>query len=262
MVAFFEHDFSANLKDSASGKLNENIYGVGGQYTHDSGDNHRVVSWAYIYTNNDFSGTTAPFGNMQQFGLNGYFAHDFSPDWGAFGYISAGFSADTAMTLTRGGQIAVALGPTYQVNKDLSLALGPMYYTRMEDANTVIPMADVKWAFLPQWDLHAYLGVSNGVTVSYDVFNNRATVLDASVEYDSSWFRLRDNATAAPQAVDETDVTVKFGVRQALCPYCFVRGYVSGIFDREYQFHVNGNSANSFNVKPALGLGVELGVMF
>ena len=104
--------------------------------------------------------------------------------------------------------------------------------------------------------------MTNGVTVSYDIFNNRATVLDASVEYNSDWYRLQDNPAGAGQAMDETDVTVKFGVRQALSRQFFVRGYVSGIFDREYQFHVNGNSANSFDVKPSAGLGVELGAAF
>jgi hypothetical protein len=197
VVAFYEHDFSADLKDGASGKLNENIFGVGGQSKGDFGDNHVIASWAYIYDNNNFSGTAAPFGNLQQLGVNGYFAHDFSPDWGAFGYISAGLSADTDASFSRGGQFAIALGPTYQVNKDLSLAFGPMYYTRIEDSNTWIPMADLKWAFLPQWDLHAYLGVSNGVTVSYDVFNNRATVLDASVDYNSNWYRLQNNPAGA-----------------------------------------------------------------
>jgi hypothetical protein len=262
MVLFYEHDFSASIKSTASGKLNENQFGIGDQYTHDAGENHRVISWAYIYNNNNFSGVNAPFGNVQQLGLNAYFAHDFSPDWGAFGYVSAGLSAETAASFSSGGQIAVALGPTYQVNKDLSLALGPMYYTRMEDANTFIPMADVKWAFLPQWELHAYAGVSNGVTVSYDVFNNKATVVDASLDYNSSWFRTRDNAAGAGQAVDETDTTLKIGVRQALCEHCFIRGFVSGIFDREYQFHANGNSANSFNVNATVGLGLELGLLF
>jgi hypothetical protein len=263
MVAFFDHDFSANLKSGASGKLNVSSIGLGGQYKHDWDDNHLVDSWAYIYSDNNFSGASVPvFGNVQQLGVNGYFAHDFSPQWGAFGYVSAGLSAETAISLSRGGQIAVALGPTYQVNKDLSLALGPMYYTRMEDTNTWIPMADLKWNFMPQWDLHAYAGVTNGVTVSYDVFNNRATVVETSLEYNSTWFHARDSAAGARQAVNQSDTTFKVGVRQALSEQFFVSGYVSGIFSREYQYHTNGHSANSFNADATIGLGCSVGFVF
>jgi hypothetical protein len=263
LVLYYEHDFSASLKSGASGKLNENIFGAGSQFKCDWSDNHWIESFGYLFTNNNFSGTNAPlFGNVQQIGFTDKFSHDFSPNWGVFVYGSAGLSAETETSLLNGGQLAVALGPTYQVNQDFSIDFGPMYYTRMQDANTWIPMADAKWAFLPQWELHAFAGVTNGVAVSYDVFNNQATVVEASLDYNSNWFRIRNTAAGAGQSVDETDTTFKIGVRQALSKNVFVRADVSAIFDREYQFHANGNAANSFNVDSTIGLGLELGVTF
>jgi hypothetical protein len=41
-----------------------------------------------------------------------------------------------------------------------------------------------------------------------------------------------------------------------------VRGYIAGIFGRNYQFHVNGNSANSFDVGATFGLGLGAGMSF
>jgi len=257
----FDHLGSANLNNGASGSLSTNRFIIGMQDLQDWTDDHLSLSAAYLYENYDFSGTQAPFGNVQKLGANLLYSHDFNPDWGAFGFLSLSHSAETATSLEKGSQVAFALGPTYNFSKTLTLSAGPMFYSRMEDTDTWTIMAQAKWLFAPQWELRAYAGISNGATISYDVFNNRATVADASLEYNSRWFRLRD-LPGVKQAVDETDGTLKFGVRQAINQSVFVRGYVEYVFSREYQFHVNGNSANSFNVDATWGVGLELGVAF
>ncbi len=260
-VGLYDHLFSANLNDGASGSLRTDRLALGLQSSQDWTEDHLSISLAYAYINYDFSGTQSPFGNVQKLGVNLLYSHDFNPDWGAFGFISTGDSAETATDLDKGDQHAFAAGPTYNYSKVLTLSAGPMFYTRMEDSNTWTLMAQAKWLFLPQWELRAYAGIDNGATVSYDVFNNRATVADASLEYNSRWFRLRD-LPGAKQAVNESDGTFKVGLRQAINESVFVRGYVEYVFSREYQFHVNGNSANSFGVSSAWGLGLELGVAF
>jgi len=259
--AIYEHIFSGDLNSGATGKMRTDRFAIGLQHTEDWTDDHLALTLGYSYENYSFSGTQSPFSNVQKLGADVLYSHDFKPDWGAFAFLSAGHSAETATSLNDGGQFAFAAGPSYNFSKVLTLSAGPMYYSRMEDDNTWTIMAQAKWLFLPQWELRAYAGIVNGVTVSYDVFGNKATVADASLEYNSRWFRLRDTP-AGKAAVNESDGTLKFGVRQALNQNVFVRGYLSYVFSREYQFHVNGNSANSFNVDSSWGLGLEIGVVY
>lgn len=256
----YEHVFSADVKNT-SASMSTNRFALGAQHAMDWDADHLTVALGYAYINYDFSGVQSPFGNVQKIGANALYSHDFNQDWSAFAYVSAGFSAETAGTLGDGGQVAIAAGPTYKVNRVLTVSAGPMYYSRIEDEDTWTIYARVKWDFLPQWNLSAYAGVSNGATLTYDVFGNQATVVDASLDYNSRWFRLRDQP-GAKSAVNESDASLKFGVRQALSENFFVRGYILYLFSREYQFHVNGNSASSFDVNSSWGLGFEVGAAF
>jgi len=261
VISLYEHQFSADLKSGATGSMSSNRYSIGGKDDMNWGDDHLSTGLSYTYLNYDFSGTNAPFGNVQKLGASVYYSHDFDKDWGVFSLVNGGFASETAASLSDGAQIAVAAGPTYNFDKDLSLAVGPMLYTRLEDSATFIPMAELNWKFLPQWQLRGFLGVKNGATISYDVFGNNVTVADASLEYESNWFRTRATP-AGNQAVNETDVALKLGIRQAFSEHCFARVYLSVLLDREYQFHVNGNSANSFDTDTSIGLGLEVGVLF
>jgi len=259
----YEHDFNADLKDGASGSMRSNEYELYGNYSfHLTNQDRLIIGADYLYMNYEFDGGPAPFGNVQQIGATAWYTHDFNRQWGAFGYLYGGFAAETAGSLQDGDQGALAFGPTVKVTPELGLAFGPMYYSRLEDEGAWTLLVDMGWNFLPQWNLHVYTGIANGATVSYDLFNNQATVLDASLEYNSFWFRLRDGPGGAGQAVDERDWALRFGVRQKLSDNFFVRGYVAAIFDREYHFHVNDSSAGSFKVDSTLGVGVELGAAF
>lgn len=261
IVGVYEHIFSADIKNGGSGSMSANRFGVVTQHAQDWEADHLTYSLAYFYVNYDFSGTAAPFGNVQKLGVNVLYTHDINPDWGAFGFLSTGLTAETATSLSKGGQIALAVGPTYNVNKVLSVSAGPMFYSRIEDSDTCTIYAKALWKFRPQWELVGYAGTSNGAKVSYDVFDNQATVVDAALNYNSHWFRTRD-VPAGKQAVNESFADLTFGVRQALSQNFFVRGYVTYLFSREYQFHVNGNSANSFDVKPSYAIGLEVGAAF
>jgi hypothetical protein len=262
MEGVYEHIFSADLKNGGSGSMSANRFVVGLQHWHDRGDdNHFRYELGYAYTNYDFGGTSAPFGNVQKLGASILYTHDFNPEWGGFAFVSGGYSAETATSLSKGGQLAIAAGPAYNFSKTLTVSAGPMFYSRLEDSDTWTPYAKADWKFLPQWELIGYAGTSNGVKVIYDVFGNPATVVDASLNYNSHWFRTRD-VPAGKQAVNESYADFTLGVRQALSQNFFVRGYATYLFSREYQFHVAGNAANSFDVKPAVGLGLEIGAAF
>ncbi|HVU37280.1 MAG TPA: hypothetical protein VHC95_03020, partial [Opitutales bacterium] len=131
----YEHVFSADVKGT-SASMSTNRFALGAQHAMDWDADHVTVALGYAYINYDFSGAQSPFGNVQKIGANALYSHDFNPDWSAFGYISAGFSAETAGTLGDGGQVAIAAGPTYKVNRVLTVSAGPMYYSRIEDEDT------------------------------------------------------------------------------------------------------------------------------
>jgi hypothetical protein len=147
------------------------------------------------------------------------------------------------------------------MDKDLSVSIGPMYYTRPQDTASWTIFGEANWKFAPQWELHAYAGPSYGATVAYDIFNNQQTIADATIEYKSRWF-ITSPTAAGNNSVNETDIVLKLGVRQIFADHYFVRGYISALFDREYQFHTNGNSASSADVDDTFGLGFELGMAF
>ncbi len=259
--ALYEHIFSAHMNSGGTGSLSTNTFTIGLQHTLDLEADHFKIDAGYGYENYDFSGGPPPFGDVQRPGASLLYLHDINPDWGAIGYLQAGFSAATAASFGDGGQVALAAGPSYNFSKVLTVSAGPMFYSRLEDENTVTIYAQAKWDFLPQWELHAYAGINNGATVSYDVFGNQATVAEATLEYTSRWFRLQD-APGVTQAVNESYGTFKVGVRQALSENYFVRGYLAYVFSREYQLHVNGNSASSFNVDSSWGIGIAVGAAF
>jgi len=259
----FEHDFSASLKSGASGNLTSNSIQVQLGEKIDWGINHFTLGISNSYMNYSFGGINpVPFSNVAKLGFMLHHDIDLNDQWKLFAQVNAGFAADTKRTLTSGFQWSVAAGATYVVSPNLTVSGGPMYYSRMEDTDTVTPYADVTWTPMAQWTFRAYAGISNGVSAAYDIFDNKATVADASVEYNSRWFRAQDTAAGLKQAVDETDTTVKIGIRQAMSPACFIRGYVSAILGREYQFHVNDHSANSFDVDSIFGIGIEIGGKF
>lgn len=257
----YEHDFSAGIKNTGNGELGVDHFGLGVKSSQDWGQNHLVSELAYTYINYDFTGIASPFSSVNKLGGSLYYTRDIDSQWGAFGYLAAGFAADTSASFTDGGQVALAAGSTYKFDQDLSVAVGPMFYTRPEDDTSWTLFAEANWKFLPQWELHAFAGDSYGVTVAYDIFNDHQTVADASVEYNSHWFEISPVA-AGNRSVNETDVVLKLGVRQLFWGNYFARGYVSMLLDREYQFHVNGNSASSADVEDSFGLGFELGLAF
>jgi hypothetical protein len=259
--AMYEHDFSAGIKNTGNGELSIDRFGLGIKTSQNWGDNHLVGGLTYSFNHYDFTGIQAPFSSVNKIGASDYFTHDFDSQWGAFGYIGAIFAADSTTNFFDGGQVAASIGPVYKFSQDLSVAVGPMIYTRLEDTTTWSVFAEANWKFFPQWELHAYAGTSNGVTVAYDLFNDQQTVADATVEYNSRWFQL-SSVAGGDRSVNETDVALKLGVRQIFWGNYFARGYVSMLLDREYQFHVNGQSANSADIEDALGLGLEVGAAF
>jgi len=259
----YEHDFSANLKSGAAGNLTANAMQLQLGEKIDADVNHLAVGLSAAYINYSFGGLSpVPFGNVQKLGFQAHYDFDINEQWKLFAQVNAGFAAVTKRSLSSGGQFAVAAGPTYAVSPSLTVSAGPMFYSRMEDSDTLTPYADVTWTPLAQWTFRAYAGMTNGVSAAFDIFNNQATVADASVEYNSRWFRAQDTAAGLKQAVDETDTTVKIGLRQAMSPACFIRGFVSASLGREYQFHTNGHSANSFDVNSIFGVGIEIGGKF
>ncbi len=263
LSAMFEHDFKADLKSGAAGNLNVNQFELRGDYALNlSAKDRLIVGAEYMYLNFEFNGGPAPFGNVQQVGANVYYTHGFDGGWGMFGFLYGGSAAESSGSMNHGGQGGVAVGPTWDTGKNLTLAFGPMYFSRIEDHGAVTLMLNMDWAFAPQWNLYLYTGISSGATVTYDLFNDHKTIVDASLMYDSFWFAARDNPAGARQGVNQTDMTLKVGIRQALTPAVFLRGYAAAIFEREYQFHVDDHSTNSFKVDPTLGVGVEIGLAF
>ncbi len=258
-----EHDFESDLTDGASGNMNVTDYEVYGNYAHHFTDTDRLTVGAdYLYRDFNFHGTGSPFGDVQQAGVNGWYAHDFDQQWGGFAYLYGGFAAEKAASFGDGGQLAGGFGPTVNVTNDLHFAIGPMVYSRPGDDAAVAIVGNLEWAFLPQWNLHLYAGISDGATVSYDIFNDHTTTLETSLEFNNFWFRAQDGPGGTERGVVETDVTFKVGVRRELGNNFFIRGFISGIFDREYQFHTGDHAAGSFKVDPTAGVGLELGWSF
>jgi hypothetical protein len=263
LLAGYEHDFSAGLKDGPTGNLATNRYDAKLKFAQDWDANHLSFGATYSYINYDFSGVAnlAPFTNVQGFDMNLYYACDIADGWGAFGLLEGGFFAETAATLTRGEEFVGALGGTYKFNDSLSLFAGPMYYTRLEENASLTLFGGVKWNVTPQWMLSAFAGIDNGGTVAYDVFGNLHTVVDLTADYTSYWFRTTP-IPAGTQAVNERQATVSLGVTQQLGGGFYIRPYVGGVFLRHYQYLVNGHAANNFEVGAGALIGLQVGASF
>jgi hypothetical protein len=257
----FGHTFQSNLKDGLPGALSLNRSATNLSYREQWGDNRLTASIGYTYTNYDFSGLPAlaspPFGNTQRLDLGLLYTRTITGDWGVIAMTHGGFEAETATDLSKGQEFFIAAGPSYQVTADLSIYGGPAFATRLEDSDEVFGFFGLDWKINDQWRLHTF----NGATLTYDVFSNQQTVLGTTVAYESDWFRTRPTALGS-QAINERELVWTFGVTQQFCGYFYVRAEVEGDFLREYQSHINGHSANSFNVRPGAALGLTLGASF
>jgi hypothetical protein len=256
--AIVQHDFTTSLKDGASGHISIQRFGGAFVNTYDKGDNHIADSLAYLFINYDFTGLPAPLHSVNAAIADLKYTRDLNKDWSAFVDVSPSALADTSAGFLDGGQISVAAGPVWRVSKDLTITAGPQYYTRLVNSPAWRVYADASWAFAPQWSLHVVGGSSTGAGLAYDLFNDNKTVVDLTTTYNDAQIRLAP-APGNHAAVDQTDVTVKLGVRQLLGGGFFIHGFVDYIASREWQVHLNGNSAASFNGKNTIGIGFELG---
>jgi len=259
LVGSYEHLFSANVRNGNIGSLRSDRFSVGAQLSQAAWGGNMTTIASYSDIAYDFHGTVGAFGTVNKIGVSEYYTHDIQGNWGVFGYAAAGLIAENAASLSDGGQFAIAAGPTYKFSKDLNVAFGPMYYNRLEDSGTFTLKAEANWNFLPQWSLHAYAGVTNGVTIAYDLFNDDQTVIFASADYNSTWIRLSP-IPAGNRSVNETYTNAKLGIRQIFAGHYFVRAYIEQVLNREYQFHTAGHSSYSFDVHNTMGIGVEAGV--
>lgn len=256
----YSHTFGSGLSAGA-GRLAVDRATTGLSYFQRYDTGFLSISADYQYDWNQFSGP-ALFGNTQETGFNIYYTHRIVDNWGVFVLAAGGFAAETAADLSRGGQFSIALGPTYRFSESLSLYAGPLYRTRLENSGQLIGVLGVDWKINPHWALRTF----NGGVITYDVFADRATVIDASVEYQTSQLRLRTNplegGIGSDNALAVRQLTFGLGVTQTLGERFYVRVHCDVSTLRRYQFRSNGNSSSQFDASTGVTVGIQGGVNF
>lgn len=261
------HTFDSNLKNGVPGDVSVTRLETTLSYRKAWENSRLNVTFNYEYADYDWSGG-APrlFGDTNSLGLNAIYQQQFDrSDWGAYFIGSAQLGAEAGdVSLTSGDAYTASVGLSYAFFKDFTFSFGALMISNPEQAIRYWPVAFLDWRINQYLTLRTF----NGATLVYDVFADTETVLDFTVQYNSSVVRL--NSQPVPvvgpgnynPAMEEESVSASVGVTHKFGGPFYVRGYVQGDFFREFQFRAGGNKYQTVKADPGISLGFEIGASF
>lgn len=214
----------------------------------------------YRYTGYHFNGTgpTAPFGDVERLMAYVRYERALNEKWGVFVDASGSLSAETAANMKDGATGRLGGGARYAISPDLNFYAGAQVLTRLSDSASIYPYIGMMWRI----DAHWSLNVTNGIVVSYDVFEDNSLRFDLGGTYQSTNFRLVDDPVLGKQAIDSREVPLTFSVTKEFGKFSYLRASVAGILYNKYKTRSGGNTVDEFRTDPAVAFGLEVGMRF
>jgi hypothetical protein len=224
------------------------------------------LEW-YRYTQN-FDGLAAHsdrrYGDADDLILTGFKQWDHGGRYAVQLIYAAEWAGDTRLALSEGFRWGLGGAVRWRPSDELDIALGLVFQSRFE--MTVLPVPYVKAIWRPdataEFELRA-TGLQNGLFIRWFLTADRATMLDASMAYETLTFRLTDGSYGA-RAVAIGEVPLRVGITQFLEPTgtWFVRGSAEWVAFARHSFRHDGESMGAFQPGASWGLAVRLGARF
>lgn len=201
----------------------------------------------------DFS-HTSPFSDTNDFSANAFYSYAIDQKWSVFGAARGGFAAEEGADLSDGGRLLAGGGVGYVFDENLAFGIGMMAVSRMDNTWLPLPLGYLRWKI----DEKLSLRTLNGVALIYDVFGDSSLLLNASCEYDNSYFRLKKGGTAK-RSVGDNFVNIAVGATYNIGKNFYVSGSVGANVYRKLYFRYGGHSNGEYSCDPAPVFFVHLG---
>ncbi len=256
----------SDLKNGVNGEMDLTELETTLSYKKGWKDNRLSITFDYTYSDYNWSnGAPSYFSDVSQISLSAIYQYQFEDsDWGAYAMASGSLGAESGdATLTSGDSYTASFGASYEFFKGFSFSFGVLIISDLQQAVRYWPVGFIEWRINENLRLRSF----NGVTLVYDVNADQQTVLDFTVQYNSSSFQLNKQYVQAASsvvnpAVEASSVTAAVGVTYRFGGPFYVRGYVQGDFWSEYEFRANRNKYQTVKAEPTATFGFEIGASF
>lgn len=225
-------------------------------------DTNLDLDYEAKWTHNEFTGATVPYGDTESHFFGAHISHLFDENYG-FGVVGGlELASETAADLFRDG-IRGGAGASFVWNpsKTFTTETGITVQTQYGRNPTLSPYVVWRWVLSPSLELGVRCtGLTNGVSGTWWVTENKATSVKLSLSYDTANYALRDGAIA--DGYYTGDVPVRLVVTQFLTPHLFVaaRGEVT-LIHRE-TFSRDNDTVAVFQTKPSTAIALIVGARF
>ncbi|QYY37340.1 hypothetical protein [Ruficoccus sp. ZRK36] len=258
--------FPSNLKNGVNGDVSVMELETTLSYKKAWNENRLNVTFNYGYSDYDWSGgATSYFSDVNQIELSAIYQYQFEDsDWGAYAMASGSLGAESGdASLTGGDSYSASVGASYEFFKNFSFSFGVLVISNLEQSVRYWPVAFIEWKVNENLRVRSF----NGITLVYDLNADQETILDFTVQYNSSSFQLNKQYVAAASSevnpsVEAQSVSATLGVTHRFGGPFYVRAFAQGDFFREYDFRANRNKYQTIKAEPGATLGFEIGASF
>jgi hypothetical protein len=231
-------------------------------------DDGGITDFEYYRYNNVFkgsiAGTETSFGDTTDLMLTGFRQWQWNPDCAVQLIYAAELAAEDSLSLTDGFRWGLGMAARWRPATDTDLALGILLQDRFE--NSVLPIPYVKMIWTPcrfaEVEFRA-TGLQNGFIIRGFLTEDKATMVDLVVAYETLTFRLED-VSYGSRAVAIGDVVTRIGITQFLEPTgtWFIRFSGEYINFSRYSFKHDSETQGVFQTRPAWATNLRIGARF
>lgn len=256
--------FAADIRDAGGAKVSRNLagYELIGTGDFDNRRTHLDLDYEAKYSDNDFSGGPAPYGDTWSHFFGAHATRMTGETWGVGAVAAVEFAAENeADLLSDGFRGGGAITSLYKPSDRLSMETGIAAQSQFGQGPVFYPY--VRWKWSPRRDLELearVTGLQNGVAATWFVTDNKATSVRVSLFYETATYALRD--TSAARGVSIGEVPLRVTLTQFLSEKFFVSARAEYVFAHTEGFYAGGEKIAELKTKPAPALGVTAGLRF
>jgi len=266
LLADTQYRASDQVRDAGglSGEYGRSRTGV--ELIYQTPDRAVDLEW-YRYANRfqgAIAGTDRSYGDTTDVMVTGFRQWDWNQKYGVQLIYALEFAAEEGVSLGSSHRWGLGGAMRWRPDDETDLSLGIVLQDRFEAS--VMPIPYVKAVWRPSSSAEVELratGLQNGIIIRGFPTEDRATIIDFSVAYETLSFALTDGSYGS-RAVAIGEVPVRFGVTQFLekTGTWFVRGSAEWVAFARHSFKHDGETQGAFQPGAQWGLALRLGARF
>ena len=214
------------------------------------------------WTHNTFRDVSAPYGDTESHFFGAHVAHLFDEHFGIGFAGGVELASETDADLFRDG-IRGGAGASFVWNpsKTFTTETGLTIQSQFGRDPSASPYVVWKWIVSKNFEFNIRCtGLTNGISGTWWVTDDKATSVRLSVSYDTANYALRSGSFA--EGFYTNDTPVRLSVTQFLTPHLFVTARGEITLDHRENFFRDNNDVGTFKTKPAPAFALIVGTRF